>query len=91
MTKQIKFSDEEMKKFNDLQQKYVEIQYGFGQLSVHRIRLDEQLNDLNNHEEKLEKEFMDTRDAEKDFLNEITDRYGEGSFDPKTGIYTKID
>tara|TARA_Y100000310_G_C20376372_1_gene665950 strand:- start:187 stop:465 length:279 start_codon:yes stop_codon:yes gene_type:complete len=89
MTEQIKFSDKEMKEFKDIQQIYVGIQYNFGQIAVSRIRVDKQVEGLDKYEDEMKKKLMDTQDVERKFLEKITEQYGEGSLDPKTGIYTK--
>mgnify|MGYP003118304455 CR=1 FL=1 len=81
MAEEIKFIKEELKQIEDIQNNYISIQNNFGQLKLAQIRLDDQEVDL---EEFLKK----TQEKEKKFLDGITKKYGEGTLDPKTNIFT---
>ena len=48
MAEEVKFSQEEMSQLTELQQTYATIQNTFGQLSVNRIRLEQELSSLGN-------------------------------------------
>jgi hypothetical protein len=91
MSKETKFTDEELSKLKEVQVKYIEVQNTLGQTAVQKLRLAQQINSLNDLEEKLAKEFKDTQIAEQQFLQTITDKYGQGSLDPQTGVYTVAD
>ena len=41
-----KFTEEELKEVNDLQGNYLNLQNALGQISIGRIRLEQQLNDF---------------------------------------------
>ena len=87
MAEEVKFTEEEMNKIKEIQQTYVDVQQSLGQLSVARIRLEQQLNSLDDSEDGLSKKFIDTQKSEKDFIDEITKKYGDGTLDPQTGIF----
>ena len=89
MDNQIKFNDEEIKKVTSFQQQYNDLQRNFGSLSLNKIKLKEQLEEINKAKQDLEQKFIDIQKNEKDFLNEITKKYGDGTLDLETGIYTK--
>ena len=72
-----------------IQQTYVDVQHKLGQLSVAEIRLEQQLDALNSSREDLNQQFIDTQNSEKEFIKQITDKYGDGVLDPKTGNYNK--
>ena len=72
---------EESKLVQDIQLKYTDIQNQFGQLKMAQIRLDEQEIELENSLKSLQKK-------ESKFLDGITDKYGQGSLNPKTGVFT---
>ena len=85
---EIKFSEDEIKKLNQLQTDYLEIQTKFGQLAIARLNLQRQISDLNNVESEYKDEFIVTQKSEKELVDSLTEKYGEGSFDPKTGVFT---
>ena len=43
---------------------------------------------LEEQEENLNKNFFDTQESEIKFLEGITEKYGQGSLNPKTGVFT---
>jgi len=84
----VKFTEDEMKDIESLQQTYVGIQNAFGQLGVARIRLENQINDLNLSEENIRKQFLDTQTKEREFVDLINKKYGDGNLDLTTGVFT---
>ena len=86
--KNVKFTEEEMKKISDLQSGYLNIQNTLGQLSVSRIRLEQQLTDLNSTESNVISEFSKTQEREKDFVSSINKKYGDGNLDINSGVFT---
>ena len=58
-----------------------------GQLSVSRIRLEQQLTDLNSTESNVISEFSKTQEREKDFVSSINKKYGDGNLDLTTGVF----
>jgi hypothetical protein len=81
MSKEAKFTEEEMNQVKTFQQNYVNIQNQFGQLKMAQIRLDGQEVDLENA-------LTSIQDEEKKFLDGITEKYGEGSLNQETGVFT---
>ena len=86
-----KFSPEELTKVKAIQQNYVEIQHSLGQVSVARIRLEQQSEALENKESELSERFKNAQKEEKDFIAAVTEKYGDGVLNPETGIYNKTD
>ena len=86
-TTEAKFSEEEMKTVKEIQQKYVDIQHKLGQLSVAEIRLSQQMDSLQISRDELNQQFIKTQSDEKEFIKSITEKYGDGILDPKTGEY----
>ena len=85
---EVKFSEEEMKQVSDIQLSYADITNKFGQLSLTRIRLEQQLKSLSDTYNDLVKELTDNQDEEKKFLESINEKYGQGSLNPETGVFT---
>jgi len=88
MSEEVKFTEEELKQVKEIQEGYFDIQNRFGQTTVAKLRLEEQLNNVDKGEEDLVKEFDEIQSKERDFLKGITEKYGEGNLDPKTGLFT---
>ena len=81
MSKEVKFTEEELKQVQNIQTSYQNIQSQFGQLKLAQIRLDEQ-------EVELEDALKQIQSEEKKFLDGITDKYGQGTLNPDTGVFT---
>ena len=81
MSKELKFTDEELTQVKNIQTSYQNIQNQFGQLKLSQIRLDEQ-------EVQLEDALKNIQSEEKKFLDGITNKYGQGTLNPETGVFT---
>ena len=88
MSEPIKFSNEELEKIKKIQDDYLEIQNLFGQVSLSRLRLQEQIQLLDEKDEENKQKFYDVQKNEKQFLDEITKKYGDGTLNPDTGVFT---
>jgi len=88
MAEETKFTDGELKQVKEIQDNYFDIQTQFGQLSVAKLRLDQQSDLLNGQEDELNKKFNEVQSNERELLNKITEKYGDGSLDPETGVFT---
>ena len=88
MSEDTKFTEDEMKQINELQQSYANSQNALGQLSVSRLRLDQQLNDLDSAEENVRNNFVETQTKEREFVESINKKYGDGNLDLTSGVFT---
>ena len=81
MPEEVKFTEEELTQVQNIQVSYQSIQNQFGQLKMAQIRLDAQ-------EVDLEEALKSIQSEEKKFLDGITDKYGQGTLNPETGVFT---
>ena len=81
MPEEVKFTEEELKQVQNIQASYQNVQNQFGQLKMAQIRLD-------NQEVELEDALKQIQLEEKKFLDGITDKYGQGTLNPETGVFT---
>ena len=81
MPEEVKFNEEELKQVQSIQRSYATIQNQLGQLKIAQIRLD-------NDEVSLEESLKSIQDEEKKFLDGITEKYGQGTLNPETGVFT---
>ena len=90
MSEEIKFTEDELKDLKVLQEGYVETQAKFGQLVIARLNLKNQSEELGKLEEETKNKFSELQEKEKNIVDELTQKYGEGSLDPTTGVFTSI-
>jgi len=84
MPEEVKFTEGELKTVQNIRQEYVSIQQSFGQLKLAQINLD-------NQEIDLENALKNTQDKEQSFLDGITKKYGQGTLNPETGVFTPVE
>ena len=84
MPEEVKFTEEELTQVQNIQKSYLNVQNQFGQLKLAQIRLDEQ-------EVDLEEALKNIQSEEKKFLDGITDKYGQGTLNPETGVFTPVE
>jgi len=78
---EVKFTKEELTQVQNIQKSYMNVQNKFGQLKLTQIRLD-------NDEVTLEEALKQVQEEEQKFLDGITEKYGQGSLNPETGVFT---
>jgi len=81
MAKDIKFSDDELKQITEIRTAYAEITNRFGQIQLTKYNLQKQ-------EEQAEIDFESVKVREQEVLKGITEKYGPGTLDPNTGVFT---
>ena len=90
MADEIKFTDEELKSLQDLSQNYQNIQTSFGQLRVQKILAEQQAEALEEAEVKMEADYKEMQDTERELVQQLNEKYGPGQLDPQTGVFTPI-
>ena len=86
-----KFTEEEIKKVSEIRKNYLDIQYDFGQVSITKLRLEQQMLSLDKAHEDLTVQFKENQEVERKFLEDVREKYGEGSLNPETGEFIKSD
>jgi hypothetical protein len=86
-TNAVKFTQEELDKFKELERKYQESIFKFGQLHLEVLDAREFLKNLENSEDDLQKGYLSIVKEEQDFLTKLTDKYGEGQLSLKDGTF----
>ena len=85
---EMKFTDEELQSLQTLQTNYQDKQVNLGQLSVQRILLNQQLEALEARQVEVETEYEAVQQEERDLVQKLNEKYGPGSLDPATGVFT---
>ena len=87
-SKQIKFTDEEIKSLQDLQSNYENIKNSIGALEVSRLQTEVRLDNINNEKLRLETEYSKLNMSEQTLVNDLNEKYGPGNLDPTSGVFT---
>ena len=87
-SKDIKFTDDELQSLQDLQNSYQQKQLQFGQLKVQKLLVQQQVDAIDNAETQLEVEYSEVQDTERKLVEELNEKYGPGSLDQTTGVFT---
>ena len=74
MADAIKFTEDELKSLQELQETYNQITMAIGQLNVSKYA-------INEREDSLKKALLDTKTKENELAKELTDKYGKGTLD----------
>ena len=85
---EVKFTEEELKSIQDIQKSYTEVTNKLGQLSIAKLRLEQQEVSLTKEHDTLVETFNKIQDDEQKFLDTITEKYGQGTLNPETGVFT---
>ena len=83
-----KFTDDELKSLQELQNTYASISTQFGQVKVSRINLERQLSSLDEAEDNLTTDWETNRQTESDLVRSLNEKYGAGTLNPQTGEFT---
>tara|TARA_Y100000310_G_C20384965_1_gene670000 strand:+ start:356 stop:661 length:306 start_codon:yes stop_codon:yes gene_type:complete len=86
---QQKFTEDEMNEVKKIQDKFFNIQDRFGALALAKININQQREQIEQEEISLKEQLKKNQETEKKFLDEVTKKYGEGTLNPETGIFTK--
>ena len=88
MSEKVKFSDEELKDLEQLQNDYSQKQVELGQVHVQRLLLNQQIEELHNKKSAIEQEYIQIQRREKQLVDALNQKYGPGQLDPETGVFT---
>ena len=78
------FSQEELNKIKELRDEINTLSFQFGQLTIQKIRLEEQENSLKEQLNQAEKK-------EVSLAKNLTSKYGKGSIDLETGTFAPLE
>ena len=90
MSKEVKFTKEELDSINNFQGRYAQVRNDFGDISLSKISLNNQLEELDKVKEEAQNNLIKIQTEERNFLDELNKKYGEGNLNPETGVFTPI-
>jgi hypothetical protein len=87
-SKQITLTQEEINSIVELQKSYVGVRDNFGSLEIARFKSEQELESISNQKLRLENEYSKLNSTEKELVDNLTKKYGQGNLDLSTGIFT---
>jgi hypothetical protein len=87
MAEQIKFTDEEISQINKLRDDVSQVFLELGQLQVERKK---KLDEIDVIESGLLTTHSELVEFETNLFKTLNEKYGDGNYDPNTGIFTPI-
>ena len=88
MTEPIKLTSEELDKLKVIQTNYQDTTFTFGQLYIEKLNQIERDKKIQENEIKLKKTLVDIQKQEQDWVDSITEKYGNGNLNIKDGTFT---
>jgi hypothetical protein len=82
------FTQEELSQIKELQEKYNALGLQLVQLKLARKNAEAYLKQLQEQEEVLETQVLETNTKEKELAESFDTKYGAGSLDLETGVFT---
>lgn len=83
----IKITSEETKSINDLQTEFQKSIVDFGNLYLEKMQIDTLIKVVAEKEHSLQEEWKKLQEKENDLLQSFYKKYGNGSLDPKSGLF----
>lgn len=83
-----KISDDYLAEVKMLQGKFQEMVFKFGNLGIEKLELDRLVTEFVAKEKGLKDEWTNLQKLEKDLMDKIVQKHGEGNLDLKDGTFT---
>ncbi len=82
------FTEEEISKIKQLQEKYQVLGIQVVQLTLAKKSAQEYLQSLEDQNNQLTNQIVEVNIEEKEFAKTLSDKYGVGSLDLESGVFT---
>jgi len=86
--KSFKLTPEELSSINSIRQNFNEITFSLGQNMIENMNLNNTLKLNIENKEKIISTIDDIKLKEKELLNQLKEKYGNGNIDLATGVIT---
>ena len=87
-SEQIKFTKEEVSAIREIRNNFNNITTNFGNLEVQRIQTEQRLAAIEQQKVIAENEYNQVIQQEAELLNNLNEKYGQGSLDLEKGVFT---
>lgn len=88
MENPVKITKEEQDEINALQNEVSKKIFDMGRLGAEKIEIDQIVQSFVEKEQKLRKDWIDLQGKQKEFVDKLIKKYGEGELDIKEGTFS---
>ena len=89
-SKDVKFTKDELNSIEELRNNYNSVTNALGMLEVSRMQTEKRLETIESDKIRLETQYEQLTMAEKELINSLTEKYGQGSIDINSGVFTPV-
>ena len=89
-SKDVKFTKDELNSIEELRNNYNSVTNALGMLEVSRMQTEKRLETIKSDKIRLETQYEQLTMVEKELINSLTEKYGQGSIDINSGVFTPI-
>ena len=89
-SKDVKFTKDELNSIEELRNNYNSVTNALGMLEVSRMQTEKRLEAIEGDKIRLETQYEQLTIAEKELINSLTEKYGQGSIDINSGVFTPV-
>lgn len=86
----LKITDEELAEIRMLQGKIQQKVFEFGNLNIEKIEIDRLVSGWVDKDKKLREDWNGLQNLEKQFVDKLLKKYGDGDLDIKEGTFTRV-
>ena len=83
-----KFTEEELKSIQEIQQEYQNKVVQLGQVELEKIFLKQRQESVEKLDESVKSDFAKLQDKERELVKGLNEKYGPGTLNPQTGEFT---
>ena len=83
-----KFTEEELKSIQEIQQEYQNKVMQLGQVELEKIFLKQRQESVEKLDEGVKSDFAKLQDKERELVKGLNEKYGPGTLNPQTGEFT---
>ncbi len=87
MNETIKMTNGELNEIRELQEKFEQKVFQFGQLYLKRIQSEQSIKDIGEQETRLKDEWRNLQKLENELIEKFLKKYGEGNLDLNKGVF----
>ena len=87
MENQIKFSEDELNKIKTIRDNNTAIVLDLGQNELETFSLATRLKELETEKQKLQSNYLQLRQDERNLIQELNAKYGSGTVDIESGVF----
>jgi len=87
MAEAIKFTKEELDQINELRDGNAQKINEFGQIELELLLADQRMESLHNAKDKLQKDYVELQNKERELVQQLNEKYGAGQVDLTSGEF----